>query len=33
MAIGKLKSGKATGYNQIPAKLIKEGGKDLEVIY
>jgi hypothetical protein len=29
-----LKNGKATGHDQIPAKLIKDGGKDLmKVIY
>ena len=34
MAISKMKNGKATGHDQIPAKLIKEGGKEFEkVIY
>jgi len=34
MAISKIKNGKATGHDQIPAELIKEGGKELEkVIY
>jgi hypothetical protein len=28
MAISKLKNRKATGYDQIPAKMIKEGGRD-----
>jgi hypothetical protein len=28
MAIHKLKNGKATGYDQIPARMIKEGGRD-----
>jgi hypothetical protein len=29
IALGKLKNGKATGLDQIPPKLIKEGGNDL----
>jgi hypothetical protein len=34
MAIRKLKNGKATGHDQIPVELIKEGGKELmKVIY
>jgi hypothetical protein len=34
MAISKMKSGKTTEHDQIPAELIKEGGKELEkVIY
>jgi hypothetical protein len=34
MAISKLKNGKATGHDQIPAELIEEGGKGLKkVIY
>ena len=34
MAVSKFKNGKATGHDQIPAKLIEEGGKELkEVIY
>jgi hypothetical protein len=34
MAVSKLRNGKATGHDQIPPKLIKEGGKELkEVIY
>jgi len=34
MAITKLKNRKATGHDQIPIELIKEGGKGLkEVIY
>jgi hypothetical protein len=34
MAICKLKNGKATGHDQIPAELIKERGKELmKVIY
>jgi hypothetical protein len=28
MAISKLKNGKATGYDQIPVKMIKKGGRD-----
>jgi hypothetical protein len=27
MAVSKLRNGKATGHDHIPAKLIKEGGK------
>jgi hypothetical protein len=30
MAISKMKNGKATGHDKIPAKLIKEGEKELE---
>jgi hypothetical protein len=30
MAVGKLKDGKATGHNRIPARLFKEGGKELK---
>jgi len=34
MAVSKLKNIKATGHDQIPPKLIKEGGKELKkVIY
>jgi len=34
MTVGKLKNDKATGHDQIPAELIKEGGKELmKVIY
>jgi hypothetical protein len=34
MVVSKLKYGKATGHDQIPAKLIKEGGEELKnVIY
>jgi len=28
LAISKLKNGKATGYDQIPAIMIKKGGRD-----
>jgi hypothetical protein len=30
MAVSKLRNGKATLYDQIPAKLIKERGKELK---
>jgi hypothetical protein len=30
MAVGKLKHGKTTGHDPIPARLIKEGGKELK---
>jgi len=30
MALGKLKYGNATGHDPVPARLIKEGGKDLK---
>jgi hypothetical protein len=34
MAVGKLKYGKATGHDPIPARLIKERGKELKkVVY
>jgi hypothetical protein len=34
MAVGKLKNGKATGHDPMPARLIKQGGKELKkVIY
>jgi hypothetical protein len=34
MTISKLEIRKATGHDQVPAELIKEGGKDLKkVIY
>jgi hypothetical protein len=34
MSVSKLKNGKAPGHDQIPAKLIKEGGIELKkVIY
>ena len=33
MAVSKLRNGKATGHDQIPAKLIKEGGKELKVTH
>ena len=34
MAVSKLKNGKATGHDKIPAELIKKGGKELmKVIY
>ena len=32
MAISKLKNRKATGSDQIPAELIKEGGKELKKV-
>jgi hypothetical protein len=34
MAISKMKNGKATRHDQVPAELIREGGKELQkVIY
>jgi len=32
MAISKLRNGKATGHDQISARLIKEGGKELKKV-
>ena len=32
MAISKLKNGKAPGFDQVPGKIIKEGGKELKNI-
>jgi hypothetical protein len=32
IAVSKLKNGKATGHDLIPAELIKEGEKELKVI-
>jgi hypothetical protein len=34
MAVSKLKNGKATGHDQIPPRMMKEGGKELKkVVY
>jgi len=32
MAVSKLRNRKATGHDQIPAKLIKEGGNELKKV-